>query len=736
MAAFLVELFMMSLVVRPASTDGTTTVLAETVPTSWMDPMLDNVSTTHAAEKISLPIAISVCSPSGCTRPSPSTGTSVAPDTTTVTLERPSGPEGNPDEKPPRRRTRPRKKDEKLKGSWKQYRRRKDPVSFAPSLTTPSFLADDHTEDTATDDDHDGSGTSHFLGAAVRLQTYTLAVMSFVAALCAFVSGFRGALCGGRPLLDVSSIIVVDLLVFTAATCTSIHLLVRVAPHWGRLLRAAVPASLFLALGLLWLALPRGSGRRGRWIRGLVRVMCVVLLWAVPLAVEIVATSGIDTDILRAVRLGCLAAALVMCLCALVAYPKVRQAVLRSQDILVRSALAKLQEDGAYMPRRLPLPFARPALRAVLAATLLGLTLTPLLAHTILQTGTELMDPWAWWCRRLAILLIELALCLIIAFAAAQPAVRHASCTLRLYAPLAQQQPALLTSADRPDDNEPDAFLVPQCAHSSLKLPLETVAARKRRQEAALRASLLFRDRCPGKTYPSGDMAAVAWKEDDEDNVEEQDSLRAQAGSTAPATLDGSPWSRGGRSSLDDLSWGRPASGGRRLGSSCSSESAAQSFDLTWALGSVVPVLRPQRGTTPRLRLDLEEPCGAPLMPSSQDVTPDSAVYVDLSPEFCCESRSLADLDVGSCPCASRGPRRTWRMKTFGGSSFSLDVRGGYEPLRRDEGCRCVRDVIGTTVLTDQCSQTLQQDLKSYEVRYSDKNVELENVRLKQALPI
>ncbi|CAN8002036.1 unnamed protein product, partial [Ixodes hexagonus] len=357
--------------------------------------------------------------------------------------------------------------------------------------------------------------------------------------------------------------------------------------------------------------------------------VCVLLLWVTPLAVEFFARSGINGDILKAARLGWLAAASVTCLCALVAYPK---------------------EDGAHMPRRLPLPLARPALRAGLAATLLGLTLAPLLAHVILQTGTEPMDPWVRWCRRLAILLIQLALCLTLAYAAAQPAVRHASCALRLYAPLEQQQPALLTGPDRPDDSEPDPFREPQCAHSSLKLPVEMAAARKRRQEAALRASLLFRDRCPGKTYPSDDVAAAAWKEDDDYEVEERDSLRAQAGSTAPATLDGSPWSRGGRSSLDDLSWGRPASGGRRLGSSCSSESAAHSFDLTWALGSVVPVLRSQRNTTPRLRLDLAERRGAPPTPSSQDVTPDSAVYVDLSPEFCCESRSLADLDVGSCP--------------------------------------------------------------------------------------
>lgn len=152
-------------------------------------------------------------------------------------------------------------------------------------------------------------------------------------------------------------------------------------------------------------------------------------------------------------------------------------------------------------------------------------------------------------------------------------------------------------------------------------------------------------------------------------------SHRALAGSTAPGTVDGSPWSQAHSSASF-----------RRLGSStCSSESAAHSFDLTWGGG-----LRPPQS----LRLDLStghhHRRGVGTGDASEDVTPDSAVYVDLSPELRrSEGHSLDKLQSKGCPCCAA--RRPWRRAALqryalSASRFSLS---GYEPLRRDEDCRC-----------------------------------------------
>ncbi|KAL1457334.1 hypothetical protein MTO96_043515, partial [Rhipicephalus appendiculatus] len=154
-------------------------------------------------------------------------------------------------------------------------------------------------------------------------------------------------------------------------------------------------------------------------------------------------------------------------------------------------------------------------------------------------------------------------------------------------------------------------------------------------------------------------------------------SHRALAGSTAPGHRDGSPWSQAHSSASF-----------RRLGAAarCSSESAAHSFDLAWGGG-----LRPPSGasglTSARATTTGR---GVGAGDASEDVTPDSAVYVDLSPELRrSEGHSLDKLQSKGCPCCAA--RRPWRRTalqryTLSASRFSLS---GYEPLRRDEDCRC-----------------------------------------------
>lgn len=344
------------------------------------------------------------------------------------------------------------------------------------------------------------------------------------------------------------------------------------------------------------------------------------------------------------------------------------------------------QEGDTELPRRLPLAIAKPALCAALASALLGLALASLLIYGTLRQEATPSIGWHRLCLQLAIAALEVCLCFALTYAATRPVTRHAPKASR-----SREPPHIYHNAGSADVGE-------QCDHlSPLEDPTRVPASHARRQESELRAALLFRDRCPALTCP-----ALGGVDRTDSETEDSESLRAQAGSTAPGTLDGSPWSCGGRSSAD-LSWGRPGSF-RRLGSSCSSESAAHSFDLTWGRG-VTP--RHHRGATPRLRLDLAEQSVVPAVKVDQDMTPDSAVYVDMSPDLCTEVRSLADLDLDGCSCSSDMlTRRPWRLKSLGGSCFSLNMNG-YAPLNKDD-CRC-ENRLGTTLCMERSLKTRPQ---------------------------
>ncbi|XP_037582832.2 uncharacterized protein LOC119466393 [Dermacentor silvarum] len=493
-----------------------------------------------------------------------------------------------------------------------------------------------------------------------------------------------GTMCGGggaKPMLGTAWATAVTALVVTSAASRAAALLLLPVPPWRRLLQASSPAGLFLALALFWLALCRPALSR------LVAAgVCFVALWVLPIVAESQAGALVDARLLLVTRLASLAAACLVILAALVAFPWLRRMALRSQDALLCSALAKMQDDAAEVPRRLPRPMARTTLRAALSATLLGLALALLLGHAALHAGQEAHPRWLWWTCRGLTLLAELSADACLAFAASRPAARcHAA---------APTTATLLT----PPGFSADAFGRPgghRCSAIGARGDPSEAAALCDSQSPAKtgllghttlqRTALLFHDQCVSSSVSTSRFCSAAGGSRDgtsSDDDGDDASHRALAGSTAPGTVDGSPWSQAHSSASF-----------RRLGSStCSSESAAHSFDLAWGGGG--GALRPPQ----TLRLDLSTGHhhhrrgngvgGAG--DASEDVTPDSAVYVDLSPELRrSEGHSLDKLQSKGCPCCAA--RRPWRRAALqryalSASRFSLS---GYEPLRREDDCRC-----------------------------------------------
>ncbi|XP_037498934.1 uncharacterized protein LOC119372526 [Rhipicephalus sanguineus] len=485
-----------------------------------------------------------------------------------------------------------------------------------------------------------------------------------------------GTACGGsaKPMLGTSWATAVTAIVVASAASRAAALLLLPEPLLRRLLQAASPAGLFLALALFWLALCRPA-----LSRLVVAGACFVVLLVLPLVAESQAGTLFDARMLLVARLASLAAACLAILAALVAFPWLRRVALRSQDALLCSALAKMQDDAAEVPRRLPRPMARTTLRAALAATLLGLALTLLLGHAALHAGQAAHPRWLWWTCRGLTLLAELCADACLAFAASRPAAR-------CHAPVPTTA-TLLT----PPGFASDSFGRPgghRCgAIGSRGDPSEAAALCDSQSPAKTgllgqatlqRTALLFHDQCVSSSVSTSRFCSAAGGSRDGTSSDEDGddaSHRALAGSTAPGTVDGSPWSQAHSSASF-----------RRLGSStCSSESAAHSFDLAWGGG-----LRPPQS----LRLDLStghhHRRGVGAGDASEDVTPDSAVYVDLSPELRrSEGHSLDKLQSKGCPCCAA--RRPWRRTalqryTLSASRFSLS---GYEPLRRDDDCRC-----------------------------------------------
>ncbi|XP_075730069.1 uncharacterized protein LOC142771946 [Rhipicephalus microplus] len=485
-----------------------------------------------------------------------------------------------------------------------------------------------------------------------------------------------GTTCGGsaKPMLGTSWATAVTAIVVASAAARAAALLLLPEPLLRRLLQAASPAGLFMALALFWLALCRPA-----FSRLVVAGACFVVLLVLPLVAESQAGTLLDARMLLVARLASLAAACLVILVALVAFPWLRRVALRSQDALLCSALAKMQDDSAEVPRRLPRPMARTTLRAALVATLLGLVLALLLGHAALHAGQAAHPRWLWWTCRGLTLLTELCADACLAFAASRPAAR-------CHVPVPTTA-TLLT----PPGFASDSFGRPsshRCgAIGSRGDPSEAAALCDSQSPAKTgllghatlqRTALLFHDQCVSSSVSTSRFCSAAGGSRDgtsSDDDNDDASHRALAGSTAPGTVDGSPWSQAHSSASF-----------RRLGSStCSSESAAHSFDLAWGGG-----LRPPQS----LRLDLStghhHRRGVGTGDASEDVTPDSAVYVDLSPELRrSEGHSLDKLQSKGCPCCAA--RRPWRRTalqryTLSASRFSLS---GYEPLRRDDDCRC-----------------------------------------------
>ncbi|XP_050032262.2 uncharacterized protein [Dermacentor andersoni] len=520
----------------------------------------------------------------------------------------------------------------------------------------------------------------------VPVPGYAFGLAFGVVALAGLVGA--GTMCGGggggaKPMLGTAWATAVTALVVTSAASRAAALLLLPAPPWRRLLQAASPAGLFLALALFWLALCRPA-----LSRLLAAGACFVALWALPIVAESQAGALVDARLLLVTRLASLAAACLAILVALVAFPWLRRMALRSQDALLCSALAKMQDDAAEVPRRLPRPMARTTLRAALSATLLGLALALLLGHAALHAGQAAHPRWLWWTCRGLTLLAELSADACLAFVASRPAARcHAAV------------PATATLLTPPGFSA-DAFGRPgghRCSAIGARGDPSEAAALCDSQSPAKtgllghatlqRTALLFHDQCVSSSVSTSRFCSAAGGSRDgtsSDDEGDDASHRALAGSTAPGTVDGSPWSQAHSSASF-----------RRLGSStCSSESAAHSFDLAWGGGG--GALRPPQS----LRLDLSaghhhhHRRGNGVVggagDASEDVTPDSAVYVDLSPELRrSEGHSLDKLQSKGCPCCAA--RRPWRRAalqryTLSASRFSLS---GYEPLRRDEDCRC-----------------------------------------------
>ncbi|KAL3222572.1 hypothetical protein MRX96_028354 [Rhipicephalus microplus] len=485
-----------------------------------------------------------------------------------------------------------------------------------------------------------------------------------------------GTTCGGsaKPMLGTSWATAVTAIVVASAAARAAALLLLPEPFLRRLLQAASPAGLFMALALFWLALCRPA-----FSRLVVAGACFVVLLVLPLVAESQAGTLLDARTLLVARLASLAAACLVILAALVAFPWLRRVALRSQDALLCSALAKMQDDSVEVPRRLPRPMARTTLRAALVATLLGLVLTLLLGHAALHAGQAAHPRWLWWTCRGLTLLAELCADACLAFAASRPAARcHApvptTATLLTPPGFASDSFGRPSShrcgaiGSRGDPSEAAALCDSQSPSKTGLLGHATLQ----------RTALLFHDQCVSSSVSTSRFCSAAGGSRDgtsSDDDNDDASHRALAGSTAPGTVDGSPWSQAHSSASF-----------RRLGSStCSSESAAHSFDLAWGGG-----LRPPQS----LRLDLStghhHRRGVGTGDASEDVTPDSAVYVDLSPELRrSEGHSLDKLQSKGCPCCAA--RRPWRRTalqryTLSASRFSLS---GYEPLRRDDDCRC-----------------------------------------------
>ncbi|XP_070397304.1 uncharacterized protein [Dermacentor albipictus] len=178
----------------------------------------------------------------------------------------------------------------------------------------------------------------------VPVPGYAFGLAFGVVALAGLVGA--GTMCGGggggaKPMLGTAWATAVTALVVTSAASRAAALLLLPAPPWRRLLQAASPAGLFLALALFWLALCRPALSR------LVAAgACFVALWVLPIVAESQAGALVDARLLLVTRLASLAAACLAILVALVAFPWLRRMALRSQDALLCSALAKMQRGG------------------------------------------------------------------------------------------------------------------------------------------------------------------------------------------------------------------------------------------------------------------------------------------------------------------------------------------------------------------------------------------------------
>ncbi|XP_077547272.1 uncharacterized protein LOC144159572 [Haemaphysalis longicornis] len=502
------------------------------------------------------------------------------------------------------------------------------------------------------------------------LQTYVMGGVYSAVALGGLVG--VGTLCGSvQPLLGSAWAVKVMTFVVTSAISRAASLLLVPEPPFKRILLAVSTASLFFALALFWLALCRPM-----LVRAVAANVMGVVLLLLPIVAEWQAGGPlVDAELLKLARLTSLAAACLGIFAALFAFPWLRRAALKSQDSLLCSALAKMQDDAAEVPRRLPRPLARSTLTVALVATLLCLVLAVTQGYAAYRTGEPAQPAWLWFIYALS---SETAKCgaeLSLAFAATRPAVLcHTSSatvatllTTPCFATDTFGRPPGGTRSGGGDQGEAAALCDAQSPAKAGLLGHSTLQ----------RTALLFHDQCVSSSVSTSRFCSAAGgSREVTSSDEDDDSHRALAGSTAPGTVDGSPWSHGHSSVNASF---------RRLGSStCSSESAAHSFDLAWGAGG--PLRPPQT-----LRLDLSVThrtggCGAD---ASQDVTPDSAVYVDLSPDLRrSEGHSLDKLQNKNCPCCAA--RRPWRRAALqryalSASRFSLS---GYEPLRRED-CHC-----------------------------------------------
>ncbi|XP_077495839.1 uncharacterized protein LOC144106778 [Amblyomma americanum] len=504
---------------------------------------------------------------------------------------------------------------------------------------------------------------------AFGLAFAVVALIGLVAAGMTFGGGAHA-----RPLLGTTWATTVTALVVTSSASRSAALLLTPGAPWKRLLQTTAPASLFLALAFFWLALCRSC-----MVRPVVAGACFVALWAVPMAAESQAGGLLDSRSLLMARCSWLSAAGLGIAAAMMAYPLLLKGALKAQDAQLCSALAKMQDDAAEVPRRLPRPLVRDTLKIVMGTNLLCLVLGSLLAHGALHGGAVDHPLWQWWIMQGVALLAELCADFLLGLAASRPAADCVAPTVATATLLAV--PDYATDAfgrtsghrcgggvgSRGDPGESAALCDSQSPAKTGLLGHATLQ----------RTALLFHDQCVSSSVSTSRFCSAAGgSRDATSSDEDDDSHRALAGSTAPGTVEGSPWSQAHSSASF-----------RRLGSStCSSESAAHSFDLAWGGGGGGPLRPPQT-----LRLDLSHRgttggCGTD---ASQDVTPDSAVYVDLSPELRrSEGHSLDKLQNKNCPCCAA--RRPWRRAALqryalSASRFSLS---GYEPLRRED-CRC-----------------------------------------------